>query len=70
LHGDSLKSASEEREGLFGDFVQVAGARLKGGELGECGKLIDEGAEGANAAENHRAALANNLRGIGYAAIS
>jgi RNA binding exosome subunit len=41
LDGDSLKTASEESEGFFGNLIEVAGARLEGRELCECGELIE-----------------------------
>ena len=69
LHVDSLETTGEESEGFLGDLVKIAGTRLEGGELGESGELVDKGAQRANAAQNHLAALANDLWGVGDAAI-
>ena len=41
-----LETAGEEGEGVLDDGVEVGRARLRGGELGERGELVDEGPHG------------------------
>ena len=39
---DALKASGEERERVLNDGVQVGGMRLRGGELGQRGELVDQ----------------------------
>ncbi len=43
---DVLQAAGEEGEGVFDDGVEIGGAGAGGGELGESGELVYEGAHG------------------------
>ena len=43
---DVAEAAGEEGERVFDDGVDVGGAEARGGELGERGELVDEGAHG------------------------
>ena len=45
-NADVAEAAGEEGEGVFDDGVEVGGAGACGGELGEGGELVDEGAHG------------------------
>ncbi len=64
-----FEAAGKEGERLLGYAVQVAGTRLGRGKLGQSGELVDQGAQGSDAAEDDLAALANDLGRIGLAAL-
>jgi hypothetical protein len=42
VDADVAEAAGEECERVFDDGVEVGGARLRAGELGERGELVDE----------------------------
>ena len=69
LYGDAFEAAGKQRQGFVDDLVHIAGARLRRGKLRERRKLVDECAQRADAGQNDLAALANDVRRIGLAAV-
>ncbi len=69
LHGDALKAAGEKRQRFIDDFVHVAGAGLRRGELRQRGELVDEGAQSADATQNDFAAFADDVGRVGLGAV-
>ncbi len=69
LYRNALKPAAKQRQRFFDNLIHAAGARLRRRKLRQRRELIDQRAQRAHAAQNHFAALANNVGRVRLAAI-
>ncbi len=61
IDGNAFETTGEERQRLVGHLVHIAGSRLGRGKLRQRRELVDQGAQRANAAQDHFTALANHV---------